>query len=283
MKDLEKTICVSASFALSSLLMVHSAFAQDERELLKQSDIVFEGTVLRTGAATMSGIPTAATIIVRVDNVLDKPSSVLLRNGDSITVRVVDPSAFSQGTQATFYTQGWIYGEGIAVREIGHMASAAVAAAVASVGGQGMSQARQQQQDEDLRARVQAANVIVVGRVASIGPSTIQSFASTSQPPPISEHSPDWQEAVIEVESTIKGQEAEQVVVRFANSMDIAWYTYPKFTVGQEGTFILSQDELSGQPQAMRAGNRVNAYAAVKSMDVRPRADADRIRQLVNP
>jgi len=55
-----------------------------------------------------------------VDSVLKKPSAVSLKKGDNITVEVKDPSAFQQGAQATFYAEGWIFGSGVAVKELGH-------------------------------------------------------------------------------------------------------------------------------------------------------------------
>src|SRR5260370_1708033 len=87
----------------------------------KQSSIVFAGTVSQLGATSFAGVPKSAqTIVVRVDSVLKKPPAVSLKKGDNVTVEVKDPSAFRDGTQATFYTDGWIFGSGVAVKELGH-------------------------------------------------------------------------------------------------------------------------------------------------------------------
>src|SRR5438132_8013343 len=106
----------------------------NQAALAKQSSIVFAGTVSQLGATSFAGVPKSAqTIVVRVDSVLKKPSAVSLKSGDNVTVEVKDPSAFRDGTQATFYTDGWIFGSGIAVKELGHeiLPSGGTAAAAA--------------------------------------------------------------------------------------------------------------------------------------------------------
>src|SRR5882672_9083092 len=101
-----------------------AAFAQthnNQAALAKQSSIVFAGTVSQLGATSFAGVPKSAqTLVVRVDTVLKKPSAVSLKKGDNVTVEGKDPSAFRDGTQGTFYTDGWIFGSGVAVRELGH-------------------------------------------------------------------------------------------------------------------------------------------------------------------
>ncbi len=93
----------------------------NQAALVKQSSIVFAGTVSQLGATSFAGVPKSAqTVVVRVDSVLKKPSAVSLKKGDNVTVELKDPSAFQQGTQATFYTEGWIFGSGVAVKELGH-------------------------------------------------------------------------------------------------------------------------------------------------------------------
>src|SRR5436309_12610689 len=134
--------------------------------LVRQSDIIFAGTVTRAG-------------VVRVDQVFEKPSAVSLMKGDSVTVlpaRAGSPGSppLNPGMQATFYTTGWIYGRWITVREVGHEAIGPQLATVAGGGGGGaggtaqqdlVTRARQQVNDADLQARIQAAAMVVVGRV----------------------------------------------------------------------------------------------------------------------
>src|SRR5260370_11914776 len=101
-----------------------AAFAQTQNNqaaLAKQSSIVFSGTVSQLGATSFAGIPQSPnTIVVRVDSVLKKPPAISLKQGYNVTVELKDPSAFQQGTQATFYTEGWIFRSRIAVKELRH-------------------------------------------------------------------------------------------------------------------------------------------------------------------
>src|SRR3981081_2815886 len=93
----------------------------NQAALVKQSSIIFTGTVSQVAATTLAGVPKSAqTIIVRVDSVLKKPAAVSLKKGDTVTVEVKDPAGFQEGTHATFYTEGWIFGSGVAVKELGH-------------------------------------------------------------------------------------------------------------------------------------------------------------------
>src|SRR2546427_6770889 len=71
--------------------------------LVKQSDIIFIGTVTQVGAVAAPEVPASArTVVVRVDQLLDKPAAVALTPGDSVTVQIARPGSLKAGTQATF-------------------------------------------------------------------------------------------------------------------------------------------------------------------------------------
>src|SRR5437660_10020237 len=121
--------CMKASrFYLAGILwmslLADGALPQatdNQAALVKQSSIIFAGTVSQVAATSFAGVPKSAqTIVVRVDTVLKKPAAVSLKKGDDVTVEVKDPAAFQNGTQATFYADGWIFGAGVAVKELGH-------------------------------------------------------------------------------------------------------------------------------------------------------------------
>src|SRR6202166_4260712 len=111
---------------LGTSLLASGALPQatdNQAALVKQSSIIFAGTVSEVAATSFAGVPKSAqTIVVRVDSVLKKPAAISLKKGDSVTVEVKDPAAFQDGMQATFYTEGWIFGSGVAVKELGHAA-----------------------------------------------------------------------------------------------------------------------------------------------------------------
>ncbi len=256
------------------------AVAQMSRAaLVKQSDIIFIGTVTQVGAVAAPEVPASnRTVVIRVDNVLEKPAAVALAAGDSVTVETVRAGSLKPGTQATFYTTGWIFGRGVAVREVGHEPGRSPV--VASVQEAAVARARLDVNDADLKAHIDRAAMVVEGRVQQVRPAELT--AAPARPRRITEHDPQWQEAIIQVQDGIKGaQPGEQVVVRFPGSHDVAWVGTPKFAEGQEGTFLLHVDSTTGSPHAMIAGRSVPAYTALHKVDVLSRQDATRVRALI--
>ena len=240
--------------------------------LVRQSDIIFAGTVTRPG-------------VVRVDQVFEKPTAVYLMKGDSVAVLAARAGShpLNPGMQATFYTTGWIYGRWITVREVGHEA---IGPQLATVAGTGTAQqdlvakARQQVNDADLKARIQAAAMVVVGRVEQIRPPAYT--AAPARPKRFTEHDPNWQEAIIHVDEGLKGATAgERVVVRFPGSRDVAFVGTPRFAAGQEGTFLLRKDSTTGSPLSLLAGQTVQAYTALHRLDVLSKQDAQHVRTLM--
>ncbi len=247
--------------------------------LVKQSDIIFIGTVTQVGAVAVPEVSASArTVVVRVDQVLEKPAAVGLATGDSVTVETVRAGSLKPGSQATFYTTGWIFGRGVAVREIGHEPGRSPV--VASIQEEAVARARLEVNDAELKARIQTAAMVVAGRVEQVRRAELA--ATPARPKRITEHDADWQEAIIQVEDGIKGAKAgERVVVRFPGSPDVAWVGTPKFAVGQEGTFLLHRDSTTGSPQAVWGGQSVPAYTALHKVDVLSKQDATRIHALI--
>ena len=264
-----------------------TAFTQtqnNQAELAKQSSIVFSGTVSQLGATSFAGIPQSPnTIVVRVDSVLKKPPAISLKKGDNVTVELKDPSAFQQGTQATFYTEGWIFGSGVAVKELGHEfnpgggtpASGAGAAEPAIV------QAQKQISDQDLQNRIASSELVVIGRVTDVHRWTIPKSAASRYP--TSEHSADWHEAVLQIDSVLKGTRPKKgkMVVRFPLSKDVAWVNSPKFEKLQRGIFFLKKDQVSGDPTASLGGYQVDVYTCLKPGDWLPLSEEARVRSLL--
>ncbi|HVH68375.1 MAG TPA: hypothetical protein VM716_10940 [Gemmatimonadales bacterium] len=259
-----------------------AAVAQMNRTaLVKQSDIIFIGTVTQVGAVAAPELPASArTSVVRVDQVLEKPAAVALAAGDSVTVQAVQAGSPKPGTQATFYTTGWIFGRGVAVREVGHEPGHSPVDTTAQ--GAAVVKARLSADDAELKAHLQRAAMVVAGRVEQVRPAELAPASPPTRPKRISEHDPEWQEAIIQVDDGIKGARAgEQVVVRFPSSRDVAWVGTPRFTVGQEGTFLLHKDSTTGSPESTLAGRVVPAYTALHKLDVLPKQDAPHVRALI--
>ena len=268
-----------AILLLATLLPAHVACAQQPAvATARRANIVFVGTVTQVGAASFGAVAaTPRTLVVRVEDVLDKPAALHLGAGDSVTVEPLD-TTLKSGARATFYTTGWVFGRGIAVREVAHETMPAQQSLAARR--DSFRQLQRQVTDSTLAERVRQADMIVVGRVEAIRAPTNMTAPTHRR---ITEHDADWQEAVITVDSMIKGPTSAQVVVRFPGSQDIAWHRLPKFSAGQTGTFLLRRDTLSGSPRATLAGHPVTAYAVVAGADVLATGEAPRVRALVRP
>ena len=254
----------------------------NQAALAKQSSIVFAGTVSQLGATSFAGVPKSAqTVVVRVDSVLKKPSAVSLKKGDNITVELKDPSAFQQGTQATFYTEGWIFGSGVAVKELGHEIppSGGATSAAPGAGEKAYPQAQEQISDQELQDRLNKADFVVVGRVTDVHRWNPPKSATTR----ISEHDPDWHEAVVEVQSVLKGGQVKgnKVVVRFPGRNDVAWVHSPKFEKNQQGIFCLNKDQTSGVYSEKVGGRQVPVYTCLGHGDSLPMSDGPRVRALL--
>src|SRR5437870_3694243 len=86
----------------------------------QQATFTFEGTVQRVGASTMAAVPASnRTLVVRVDRVLQAPAGMSGLEGQEITVQLQSRNTLKAQDRAVFYTVGWLYGESLAVREVG--------------------------------------------------------------------------------------------------------------------------------------------------------------------
>jgi hypothetical protein len=255
----------------------------NQAAMAKQSSIVFVGTVGQVAATSFAGVPKSAqTIVVRVDSVLKKPAAVSLKKGDTVTVEVKDPAAFHEGTQATFYTEGWIFGSGVTVKELGHDSPP-------SGGGPGAAETSREMveqvpseiSDQDLQRLLSTCDYVVIGRVTAVHPWVIPKSAAPRYR--TSEHSANWQEAVLQVQSVLKGPKLKKnkMVVRFPLSRDVAWVSAPKFEPGQQGIFILRRDEVSGASTVSVGGYKADVYTCLKPGDWLPMTQEARVRSLL--
>jgi hypothetical protein len=255
----------------------------NQAALVKQSSIIFAGTVSQVAATSFAGVPKSAqTIVVRVDSVLKKPAAVSLKNGDNVTVEVKDPAAFQDGTQATFYTDGWIFGSGVAVKELGHkIVPSGETPGATGTGEKTFGQVQQEISDQDLQRRLATADYVVIGRITDVHQWIIPKSAAARYR--TSEHSANWHEAALQVQSVLKGPKLKRnkMIVRFPQSRDVAWVNAPKFEKGQQGIFILKRDQVSGAPTASLGGYTVDAYTCLKPGDWLPMTDEARVHSLL--
>ena len=249
--------------------------------LMGKSSIVFSGTVSQLAATSFADVPKSAqTIVVRVDAILKKPAAVSLKKGDSVTVEVKDASAFQEGAHATFYTAGWIFGSGVAVKELGHVLGDAAQGAAG--GGSALGHEQDRLSDQELKDRMSASDCIVVGRVTDVRKWNAPKTTSGS-PLHVTEHDPDWHEAVVEIQSVLKGGpvKGNKVVVRFPNLNDVAWARSPKFTKNQRGIFCLNRDKATGAPTTKLGSKEVYVYTCLGHGDALPLSEEARVRALL--
>ncbi len=245
-------------------------------DLARQARFIFRGTVERLGAATMSGIPvTDATAIVKVEEVIRAPQVLGDLTGKDVTVQLRAPETGDQGQHAVFFTDPWLYGEGVAVREIGRQELPPRAGE--AEGGrlrQQVSDILERLPDEELRRHLDEVEAVLVGRVVNARPLEFLGQLPTT------EHDPQWWEAVLSVETVEKGElRGPTVSVLFASSMDVMWARAPKVRVGQEGVWLLHRGRTTAEGR--EAVPFPSAYVVIDPLDAHPRELADRIRGLI--
>jgi len=236
----------------------------------EQAQFVFRGTVLQQGAVTLAEVPAAeSTVVVRVEEILKGPDVLQDYEGQPITVQLGPRQRVSEGQEYLFSTNGWIFGAGLAVICVG--ISPATAANV-----QTLQAALSAHPEKMLKARADRAELVVSGQVTQVRQVPRPAGA------PITEHDPEWQEAIIRVAQVARGPQRkgagqQQVVVRFSASHDIRWAKAPKFLVGQEGVWMLGDKTKEGAAMRAAVGVPKEQYLVVEPEDFHPKEHAARV------
>jgi hypothetical protein len=245
----------------------------------ESATFVFHGTVKSTKAANLKVITdTDRTAVVTVKKVVRCPRALATFAGQDVTVHLAAGERVVKGQQALFFTNGWIFGENLAVQSLGHDAVAAPAAAVAAAAQGPESDPTRALRQQEIRERAAAAPVVVTGKVVAIGlpqSETVAAVAAAAPGRPISEHDPFWREAIVEVQAVHKGSVTKpQLVLRFPSSSDVRWHRSPKFQAGQQGVFTLHPDSVSGHEAlglaAASLATDVGTYTALHTADFQP-------------
>jgi hypothetical protein len=208
------------------------------KDLTRRAEFIFRGTVQKPGAANLEVVEASArTAVVRVDEVLKAADTLDDFTGREVTVFLRQPGSVRAGDQGTFFTKVGLLGESLGVLELGRRNGSALnlKAQIASAGSQALEQ--------DLRARVAAADLVASGRILSTR-ATYEEPKSGA----LTEHDPLWWEAVLEVRKVVKGQVTEKTVTFwFPASLDAMWAFAPKPSAGQEGTWLLHRQPVEGR------------------------------------
>ncbi|MFJ9824013.1 hypothetical protein ACIRSU_06505 [Streptomyces sp. NPDC101160] len=219
---------------------------EDVRDLVRKAPLSFVGTVTRLGDARVTDVPVDdRTAVVQVSAVLHAPDAFKNLAGSEVTVQLSqDLAPPAVGDAAAFFTSGTVYGQGLAVQEVGRLApdvvQPAISRAARTADAMPFSTLERDIEDEDMVAHADAADAVVTGVVVGLeraagGPEGGRDF---------SEHAPNWWLAQIDVAHVEQGQVAPgRITVLYPNSRDSHWYRAPKPQPSQQGMWFLHATE----------------------------------------
>ena len=236
---------------------------------------LFKGSIREVKGATLPDIPVDEnTVVAMVDQVLEAPANLAKMGGRRVTVKLSGRRKVAVGDELIFHAHGWIFGASVAVQSLKEepIRDTRVHAALLSRGGDPVVH----RQNRQVKHRFSTADVVVSGRVlmvrippeaASAGAaSNAESPANTPGPiGPISEHTPHWREAHVEVDDVHKGVHTSRtVVIRFPASRDVRWYKAPKFEPGHQGFFMLRK-HAAKEPAPAKGSKKRSRTATAKA------------------
>ena len=242
----------------------------DTLRLAKEAAFIFRGEVQGATAGRGMELPPRG-IIVRVLEVLYVKPTVAVRKGDLVVVQTVAASRPAAGTRAVFYTNGWIYGRQLTVRELGETADVTASSTEAK---QQIAQAKAAAEDDLVRERLSDAVLVVAGTVRSV-----RVFEEARTRSPVSEHSADWWLAEVAVTRTLKGEAPKGgVLIAFPTSKDVMWAESPRFKAGEEGIWILHRPKsLAG----IFENSQGPVYTAINRRDFQGSKDIEHVAGLL--
>jgi hypothetical protein len=245
-------------------------------QMAQKADFVFEGTVRKMKAATMAAVPVDdSTLVVRVDHILHSPDVLKGFTGKEITVQFEGKPTLDAGQSAVFFTNGWQFGSGVAVRAMG---TAPIGPRTLALKNAALKTGDPVESLEDVqtRDRYNRADLAVLGRVTSV-------HLPAGVVERISEHAPLWKDAVVQIERVYKGQPGgDSVTVRFPGSKDIRWNDSPKLHVGQHGYFLLQKGDFAKSAAiASAAPEAGDLYTVLSPYDFQSQSEPGGIKKLI--
>jgi hypothetical protein len=250
---------------------------QDLQKWIDDSALVFTGKMIKLGSNVDSIDMKDAPMIVKVESVESSNQEALAKFGSlvgkELTV-VANPSsrirAPKQGISVVFFVNPLLYERNIAVT-----ANAIADEKTGSDFSKQLSEAIQRKNEKPLKEAVASAERIVTGTVKEVRALPETKLAQLRS---FSEHSPKWREAVIDVQSDLKGEPSENlVIVTFPSTDDRAWAESPKFTAGETGIWLLHGQQVAKEtvgillaPEKFH-GREIKVYTTLHPEDFQPR------------
>ncbi|MFF7372938.1 hypothetical protein [Streptomyces tricolor] len=218
---------------------------EDLSELVRKTPLSFLGSVVRLGDSRVASVPADdRTAVVRVSEVLHAPDALKRLAGSEVTVQLsADLDRPAVGDAAAFFTDGAVYGEGLAVKEVGRLPADSVqphvSRAARTADAMPFTAVERDIQDADMVAHADEADAVVVGVVVGLRQADTGSTGER-----VSEHAPDWWLADLDVGHVEQGDVAPGVLtVLYPNSRDFRWYDAPKPHPSQQGMWLLHTTE----------------------------------------
>jgi hypothetical protein len=231
-------------------------------DLTRSSSLVFTGTVQERGASSVPAVAASDKLVtVRVDRALRVDPVLGDLRGKIVTVVAAAPETLTPGQRAVFFTNSWIHGRGIAVREVEHVnvqEEDRVAAAVAQL------------PQVHLMDRLKSAELVLDAEVTRISR--------------VEKRSPErkaamWAAAELRVRRVLRGTATQSVRVYFPTADWPPWTNAPRFREGQRGVFVLHAParDRSLSESTLETGSLV----ALDPADFQPETELPRVQELV--
>ena len=269
---------------------------QELQKWVDDSTLIFTGTIVSLDSNVDSIDASDDPITVKVDRIESGNAEALKNFGSLVGERltVVVDRGFKLGPQrrlgvsAVFFVNPLLYEKHIAV-------TAHAVGDVRSVKNlsKRLRGAIEEKKKAPLNLAVNSANPVVTGVVQEVKALSDEKVAKlelmSNGRDLYSEHGPRWREAVIRVQSVLKGDQREKMLlVVFPSTDDLMWSDSPKFVVGQSGIWLLhSGTQLSEQRAKILLGpepfdgSQLKAYTALRPEDFQLKDSAGKNEALI--
>jgi len=224
-------------------------------ESVRAAEFAFFGTVRRLGASNVAQVEASSDLaIVRADEVVVAPQSLGDIARRDLTVRL--SSSARVGAKALFLASSWVVSDEIAVMELARVSGRLDRRALREA----VLEEKLRAFDDQLLARIAAADAVVRGRVSNV---------STIEIPPKQRDDEDfawWRIATVEVLDVLKGRPEPIVRVAFLDPRPPQWFDAPVFSEGQEGIWFLRKTEHTPEWREVESAPK-GAYSALHPLD----------------
>src|SRR5712692_6391349 len=192
-----------------------------------KATFLFKGTIREVKSSRLKQVPVDRnTVVVTVDQVLEASKNLAKLGGHRVTVRLSGRQKVQVGQEFIFHTHGWIFGDSVAVQSVKEEAikPTTAHAALLSRGGDPVVHRKNREVQErfasaDVVISVRVTTVRILAKAAAPGKvakgkgKTRAAMSATTATGPVSEHSPHWREAIVEINDVHKGQHAQKSMV----------------------------------------------------------------------